>query len=182
MKILFVLLITSSASVVGADAPVPGHAVEFSKYSPTLKLVSYDKNSDTFNFQGTLKLVGTLFVEFEMETQDKASGDITFEKFVPDASSTTLLPAVVGGFYPAPVRYLDLDLPQEQVEALFGKTEFQRLAHGTQSFVSKRVSLTLHQYSVTVECDSRLYLAREVSVAPLDAELFASLTGPPHGC
>jgi hypothetical protein len=136
MRTLFALLIASSASVAAADAPAPGHAVEFSKYSSALTLVSYDKQSDTFNFRGTLKLVGTLFIEFAMAS-DRASGDITFEKFV---------------------------------------------AHGSQQFLSKRVSLTLHSYSASVECDSRTYLARAVSIAPLAPELFASLGAPPHGC
>jgi hypothetical protein len=182
MKTLFVLLIAAIASVVAADAPAPNHAVRLSKYSPALRLVSYDKKTDTFTFLGTIKLVGTLFVEFDMDAPDRANGEINFQKFVPDPISAEQLPVVIGGYYPGPVRYVALEAPVEQIEALFGKAEFARLSHGTESYVSRRVSLTLHSYSATVECDSRIYLARDVSITPVTPPLTASLSTPPHGC
>ena len=182
MKTLFVLLIASVASVVAADEPAPDHAVTFSKYSPALRLVSYDKQTETFTFLGTITLVGTLFVEFDMDTPDRANGEINFQKFVPDPISAEQLPAVIGGFYPGPIRYIELEEPVEQIEALFGKAEFARLSHGTEPFVSRHVSLTLRSYSATVECDSRTYRARDVSITPVTPELTASLSTPPHGC
>jgi hypothetical protein len=182
MKILFALLIASITSVVAADAPAPDHAVKFSKYSPALRLVSYDKQTDTFTFRGTIRLVGTLFVEFDMDAPDRANGEINFQRLVPDPASAEQLPAVIGGFYPGPIRYVELEAPVEQIQALFGKAEFVRLSHGTQPYVSRRVSLTLHTYSATVECDSRTYLAGDVSITPVTPELTASLGTPPHGC
>ena len=166
-----------------ADSPAPGHAVEFSKYSPALTLVSYDKETDTFRFQGTIRLVGTLFVEFDMDAPDKANGEINFIRFVPDAVSAGQLPEVIDGFYPGPVRYVDLDVPMEQIETLFGRERFTRLSHGTRPFLSRHVTVTLHSYSATIECDSRTYVAQEVHIESVaKSEQLASGIATPDGC
>jgi hypothetical protein len=183
MKILLTFLIASVASVVAADNPAPDHAVEFSKYSPALTLISYDKKTDTFRFKGTIRLRGTLFVEFDMDTPKKANGDINFLRFVPDPDSAAQLPAVIGGFYPSPVRYVDLDVQREQIDTLFEREQFVRLSHGTQPFVSRYVSVTLHSYDVTVECDSRTYIAQDVQIESVaKAGQLASVRTPPDGC
>jgi hypothetical protein len=159
--------------------------VTFSKHSAAVQLASYDKETSTHQFRGRLKLTGTLFLVFDMTAADRANGEINFKKLVPDPASAALLPAVVQGFYPGPVAYVNVDVSQDQVERLFGGPQaFARLSHGSSREVSTRVEVVVDRYAATVECDSRSYSAHVVSVAPVretTRQAAATQTAPP-GC
>lgn len=176
-----VVLVTSSVLAQGDEA---GGNVTFSKHSPALQLASYDEQTHTHEFRGTIKLTGTLFLLFDMEAPDRANGEINFKKFVPDPKSVAQLPAVVQGFYPAAVKYVNLDAPLDQVVDLFGgKEAFARLSHGTSHEVSERAEVVLDTYFATVECDSRNYWGHVVSVTrPSVRHQIASRGSAPHGC
>jgi hypothetical protein len=177
---LLIALVTFSALAQGDNA---GGNVTFSKHSPALQLASYDEQTHTHKFRGTIKLTGTLFVIFDMNAPNRANGEINFEKFVPDPESAALLPAVVRGFHPGTVQYVNLRAPLDQVESLFGgKQAFARLSHGTAHEVSERAEVVLDNYSATVECDSRTYWGHAVSVAPLFETQRIAAIQVPHGC
>jgi hypothetical protein len=182
-KIVFlqIMLVAFSALAQGDKA---GGNVTFSKHGPALQLASYDERTHTHKFRGTIKLTGTLFVVFDMDASDRANGEINFEKFVPDPESVALLPAVVQGFHPGSVRYVNLNAPLDQVESLFGgKQAFARLSHGTSHEVSNRAEVVLDNYFASVECDSRTYWGHTVSVAPLiETQQIAATNRVPHGC
>jgi hypothetical protein len=182
MKTITALLVGLIPCIAWA-ADADGSAVTFSKYSPEIRLVAYDEQTHTHKFTGTIKLVGTLFLEFDMEAPDRANGEINVQKFVPDSESAAKLPAVVGGFYPSAVRYISLDTPVSQLETLFGgKQEFIRISHGASHSVSKRVSVVVRHYIATVECDSRVYGAKVVSIAALKEPQQFPNRQVPHGC
>jgi hypothetical protein len=192
MKIIHALLIASAvfaASVATADDDIAGHTVVFSKYSPALRLTSYEERTMSFNFSGTVQLSGMLFLEFDQD-ENGSNGEINFAKFAPDPASAKQLPAVISGFYPAPVKSIDVDTaPMEQFEVLFGgKEKFARLSHGTQPIVSMPAVVTLHKYEVTIECDARNYVALDVSIRPVvsraasSAILASTSTSLPDGC
>lgn len=173
-------LLTTAAS---AQNSTEAAAVTFSKYSSVLQLTSYDEQTHTHTFKGTITLTGTLFLVFDMESPDRANGEINFQKFVPDPESALQLPAVIAGFYPGPVRYVNLDAPLDQLVALFGgKAEFSRISHGTSHEVSTRAKVEVRDYSATVECDSRSYWAHVVSLAPLRESQQLASREAPHGC
>lgn len=178
---LLITLITFSALAQGDKA---GGNVTFSNYSSALQLASYDEQTHTHEFRGTVRLTGTLFVIFDMDAPNRANGEINFEKFVPDPESAAKLPAVVRGFYPGSVQYVNLRAPIDQVESLFGgKNAFARLSHGAAHEVSRKAVVVLDSYSATVECDSRIYWGHAVSVAPLvEMQQIAADKQAPHGC
>ena len=184
MNKIAVLLIVLAISSVPAQGDDDGGNVTFSKYNPSLQLAYYDKQTHTHSFRGTIRLTGTLFLVFDMEAPDRANGEINFEKFVLDPESVDKLPAVVQGFYPGAVKYVNLDAPLDQVVDLFGgKEAFARLSHGTSNEVSERAEVVLDTYSATVECDSRTYWGYAVSVTPLSERQQIASRGPaPHGC
>jgi hypothetical protein len=182
MKIITALLI-GLISCIASAADADGSSVTFSKYSPEIQLVAYNEQTHTHKFSGTIKLMGTLFLEFDLDAPDRANGEINFQKFVPDAESAAKLPAVVDGFYPGAVRYISLDTPLDQLVALFGgKQEFVRISHGASRAVGKRVVVVVREYIATIECDSRAYGAHVVSVTALkELQRFATREAP-HGC
>jgi hypothetical protein len=173
------------AVLVTTTALAQDQSVTFSKFSTELKLTSFDQQTSTAQFSGNLTVTGTLFIEFDMATPERADG-VNFAKFVPDAPSASRLPAVVAGFYPGPVRYVSLEPAQDALEAAFGKNEAIRLADGREHFVSKAVTIVFHNYTASVECDSRDYVSKAATVIPANAEQVATTaTGQaevPHGC
>lgn len=182
MKKIAVLLLGLIATLAAAEDN-RAKEVTFSKYSPQLTLASYNQQTHTHRFVGTITLTGTLFLVFDMKAPDRANGEINFQKFVPDPAFISKLPAVVGGFYPGPVKYISLNAPLEQLVPLFGgKAEFTRVSHGTSHEASKRATIVLSSYSATVECDSRGYLGEVVSVAPVQEPQQVALGEAPHGC
>ncbi len=123
---LLIMLVAFSALAQGDKA---GGNVTFSKHSSALQLASYDEQTHTHKFRGKIRLTGTLFLIFDMEAPDRANGEINFNKFVPDPESAALLPAVVQGFYPGTVQYVNLNVSLDQVEPLFEKVNKHLLAY-----------------------------------------------------
>jgi hypothetical protein len=182
MKPIIAILIGLFPYIANA-AEAEGGAVTFSKYDPRIHLVSYDEQTHTHNFSGTIKLTGTLFLEFDMAASHRANGEINFQKFVPDPESGSKLPAVIEGFYPGPVRYLSLDAPLDQLVALFGgRQQYTRLSHGTAHEISKRAVVVVRDYVATIECDARAYGAHVISVAALKEPRQIASREAPHGC
>jgi hypothetical protein len=157
--------------------------VTFSDYDSALRLASYDERTNSHVFEGTIELTGILFLEFDMEGPDRANGEINFQKFVPDSASRSRLPAVVGGFYPGAVRYVNLDSSPQQLAVLFGGAEeLNRVSHGTLHEVSRPAAVVLRDFTATTECDSRKYYAHVISIAPLPDSREAVTGDAPHGC
>lgn len=168
---------------VGVAQGDPSGSVVFSKYSNKLRLVSYDRKTNTHTFRGKLRLTGTLFLIFDMASPDRADGYINFTKFVPDSEYLPQLPTVIGGFYPGKVKYIYLNAPHNQIVSLFGgKAEFGHVSHGQKHEVSRRASVVLYRYSATVECDSRGYVGYAVSVTPLKERDITAGMRVPSGC
>jgi len=172
-------------AVLATTALAQDQSVTFSKFSTKLKLTSFDQRTSTAQFIGSINVTGTLFVEFDMGASGHADG-VNFAKFVPDAQSVPRLPAVVAGFHPGPVRYVSLEPAQAALEAAFGKDEATRLARGREPFVSKAVRVIFHNYTASVECDSRDYYSSAVTVKPANVEQIAKTAidqlAVPRGC
>ncbi len=179
MKRLAVLILgTLSAFALAAD----DLSVTFSRYDHAFRFVGFEAEHGTYRFRGAFELTGTLVADFDASAPDRASGDINFLTFVPDAQFLPRMPAVIKGFYAAPVRELDVEPQDLAYTAAFGKAEGERLSHGTSLTASKRITLTIRDYATFVECDSRRY---SVTVAAADiAALEPGRTGGPEagGC
>lgn len=182
MKGAAALLLCLVATLAAANGD-QGAAVTFSKYTSELRFASYSHETHTHRFVGTIALTGTLFLVFDMDGPGRANGEINFQKFVPDPSFVSQLPAVVGGFYPGPVEYIWLNAPLEKLMALFGgKEAFIRVSHGASHEVAKRAKVVLSSFSTSVECDARGYSGEVVSVEPVTNPAQVALGEAPSGC
>ena len=128
---------------------------------------------------------GMLFFEFDGDGEGHMDG-VNFARFVPMASQTPLLPAVVNGEHPGPVKYLDLPA-DEALRAAVGETEAARMLHGTQPLVSMPVELVIHDFLSDVECDSRGYFVTHYSIVRIpNQEALSAAYGngsmTPRGC
>lgn len=179
-----IVLIAILAVQFSVQASDNAENVKFSKHSSLLEFHSYNKQTKTHKFLGKIKITGTLFLIFDMETPNKASDKINFTKFVPDEKSVDLLPAVVKGFYTGGVKYVNLDAPHEQIVKLFGGVEkYKQLSHGPEHEVSEKAEVVLDSYSATIECDSRVYWGHVVTINPqLKEQQMVSKESAPNGC
>jgi hypothetical protein len=177
MRNLLPALLVGMSVMAGAAVPTP----PLSAYSEGLRLVSSDDYD--YKFEGLVTLRGTLFIHFDMAAPDRAGGEVNFARFAPDAQSVKLLPAVVGGKFPAPIRYINLEPPGVAFEAAFGKVRAAELAYGSAPIVQTEVVVTLRNFGAEVACDSRVYFATiELSdVKPSNVEPPLS-SAPAHGC
>jgi hypothetical protein len=167
MKFFAALLLLSISTATMSADNLRAEDVTFSNYSADLKLASYDEETGVHQFTGTITLVGTFFLEFDMETPNRSTGEIMFESFVPDSAYAAQLPVVVDGFYPSPLSYLSFEIPREKIIPLFGgKEKFERIARGQAHTVGKRAVVILDSYRTGVECDSRFYTGNVVSITP----------------
>jgi hypothetical protein len=126
---ILLLLLCAVATIATAQ----GKTVTLSKYNLALKLMSFDAARSTAQFSGTIEVTGTLVVEFDMDAPGRANGEVNFARFFPDAESLHRLPAVVAGYYAAPIRYVSLEPAPTALEAGFGRTEAARLSHGSEA-------------------------------------------------
>lgn len=174
----FVLVVVAQLAQASSQS-----TVVFSKHTPALKLVSFDRETDTYRFDGTIALTGTIYVEFDMATAYRANGYVTFEKFVPDKSELPKLPAVVSGPYAAHVQFVSLDATDDQLAAVFGvKEAFARISHGAAHAVNSSVRVVLNRYSAYVECDARGYSAHVVSISAASRVAAVPAGSVPAGC
>lgn len=174
--VLFLTLLIFSSSAFPED-----RSVKFSPYDPALKLKSFDDKDSTAQFAGKMRITGTLFFEFDSSESGEAV-DINFAKFVPDAASLKRLPTVVAGFYPGSVKFISLEPASAVLEAVYGKEKAERLKHGKELEVKTAASLELKDYTVAVECDSRVYWSRHFTVSRLKNVVIASNQKLPYGC
>ena len=165
-------------TVLAADQPNT-----FSKFSGALTASRSNAEDSTSVFLGHATLVGTLYVEFDMESSGRANGQVNFAKFVPDRSYAGILPAVVGGAYPGPVNHVNLKPADVAFVAAFGEKTAADLARGTKHVVSARVQVSLSNFNTAIECDSRVYFASIKSTDIDRINLVASSQDSVlHGC
>lgn len=166
---------------VACAASAQEHSVTFSTYSHTLKLQSIDEKRSTAVFGGSVTATGTLFFEFDEGDAGTMVG-VNFAKFVPDRDSLHLLPSVIKGYYPGPVRYVLLEPADAVLIAAVGADEATRLSHGTVRSTSLSVKVIMSKYTASVDCDARSYFASVVAVERLRDVQVGTLMDPPHGC
>jgi hypothetical protein len=130
---------------------------------------------------GPVKASGTLYFIFDMASETTVDG-VLFARFVPDAKSLNNFPAVTSGQHPGPVRYISLEPAEEILETTLGRTEAYRVSHGAvPREIEMPVEVVLTNFKPEVECDSRTYYAKLVSVKTTGKHV-ASLANVPHGC
>jgi hypothetical protein len=172
-------LVAGTGVAVGGQPPVGA----LSPYSPELQLSAYYEADKTYDFRGTIRLTGTLWLVFDMSAPDRANGHINFTKFEPDPEDVKKLPAVIGDDYPGRVTYVNLRAPLSQIISLFGgNEEFRRVSHGRAHEASRRATVVLKNYSAIIECDSRTYWGDAVSISSLAGAQVASGGEAPGGC
>ena len=124
---------------------------------------------------------GMLFIEFDVGEGNRMEG-VNFAKFVPDAKSQRLFPAVTSGKYAAPVRYISFEPAEQVLAAVVGADEAARLSHGTDSVIQIPVEIVLKNYRSEVECDAREYYATLISAKQLGAYTVVTPDALPDGC
>jgi hypothetical protein len=125
-----------------------------------------DDNLHTARFVGSVALSGELVFTFE---GDGKTGDLLWAKFVPDESDASLLPQVIGGFYPGKLRFIWIKNDEETLVMTFGKRLADHYSLGSSRYVSKRVTLKIRDFTSSVECDTRGYGATIADVTKGDA-------------
>jgi hypothetical protein len=124
---------------------------------------------------------GTMYFIFDMASETTIDG-VLFARFVPDTSSLNSFPAVLSGKHPAKVSHISLEPAEEVLVATLGKAEAYRVSHGAMPReIAVPVNVVIVNYRATVECDSRAYYAKLVSVKAT-GEHVASLGRSPSGC
>ncbi len=166
-------------------APALGFAhqkpVSFSEFAPTLKLVSVTADGAISKFAGTVTVTGIVYFDFDQGDPGHNVG-VNFAKFVPDVASVSRLPAITAGYFPAPVRYVLLEMAEAALIGAYGPDEAHRLSNGTDPSAHKRVRVVMRNYTASVECDSRSYWSTNSVVTPLASGTLASLAQAPAGC
>jgi hypothetical protein len=128
-----------------------------------------------------IKASGTMYFVFDMASETTIDG-VLFARFVPDAESLKHFPAVTSGKHPGAVKYISFEPSEEVLEATLGKTEATRVSHGAMPReIEVPVQVVVTNYKPEVECDSRAYYAKLVSVKATGKHV-ASLANVPHGC
>ena len=176
MRILAILL-----SLVPALSFAQQQPVSFSVYSPTLKLESVAPDGLIAKFLGTVTVTGVVYFEFDQGDSGHMVG-VNFAKFVPDTGSISLLPSIIAGYFPAPVKYVLLEPAEAALEGAYGPARAQRIAHGSVHTTRKRVRVLMHNYTASVECDAREYMSTDSVVTPLESVRITSLSAVLGGC
>ena len=91
--------------------------------------------------------------------------------FYPTPKSATLLPFSLGEEAPTLIVFSNA---KEAAKKLLSKTNYKKLM-GTKSFepIKGTAKVTIGEYNTAIECDSRWYEARLLSVEPLNDNLSA---------
>jgi hypothetical protein len=185
VSLLFLSLAAMTAPQVGA-ANRPEKS-EYSEGTLSLKLVSRsDGGKDGYfaRFVGTVRLTGTLVVEFDRLPDIADDRDTEGEAFfVPDDSSRRKLPAAVGSFYPRPVTSIALDKkPRVLLLPLLGRKRSEALLNGGMARYELPAALTIKSFSSWVECDHRSYTAEVASIKSVSPEVIAEAKPSLIGC
>ena len=129
-----------------------------------------------------LKASGTMYFVFDMSSETTVDG-VLFARFAPDPRSLRSFSSVTSGGYSAAVRFVSLEPAQEVLEAALGKAEAYRVSHGTAPReIGVPVQVVLTGYKTEVECDSRVYRAKLLSIKTTGKHFEASGGNAPHGC
>ncbi|WP_271009776.1 hypothetical protein [Paucibacter sp. B51] len=190
MKVLRVSLLFLSLAATASPQASASDRPERSEYSDgalSLKLISRsDGGEDGYfaRFVGTVRLTGTLVIEFDRLpdiTDDRDTDGEAF--FVPDDSSRRKLPAAVGRFYPRPVSSIALDKkPRVLLLPLLGRKRTDALLNGVMPRYELPASLTIKSFSSWVECDHRSYTAEVASIRPVSSQVIAKAKPSFIGC
>ncbi len=156
-------------------------AVTWSNFTSPLKLVSFDEMTSTATFQGQVVIRGRLYFSFDL-LDDERYGSVLSAKLVPSPETIERLPYIVSGFRPAPITHIHL-VPADRVLVMtFGKAEAKRLQNGRKESVWVDAEVSVSNYIASVECDSRVYVARPIAIARPKQNLAMRNTAQPYGC
>ena len=142
---------------------------------------SVTSDGSTARFAGTVTVTGTIYFEFDQGDSGHMDG-VNFAKFVPDTKSISRLPAIIEGYFPAPVKYVLLEPPEAALQGAYGRNQARRMAHGSALAAHTRVRVVIRNYSASVECDAREYMSTDAVVTPLESIRFTSAAQVPGGC
>lgn len=156
-------------------------SVIWSTFTSSLNLVSFDEVTSTGTFQGHVVIRGRLYFSFD-QLDDDHYGDVLYAKLVPAPEMIERLPYVVSGFYPAPLTYISLVPPDRVLVMTFGKAEAKRLQRGRKESLWVDVEVSLSKYIASVECDSRIYIARPMAIVRSQQKLAMRNGVQPYGC
>ena len=156
MRILIALSVLFAVSAIAA-----GHDIVWSSYSADLNVKSIDDKNDVIWFSGHITVTGELVFEFE---GDGGERDLLWVKLIPDVAELPRFPQVVGGFYPAPLKYLWIRNTDGLLELAFGRKLSAEYSRGHDIYISRRGTFVLGNFAASVECDSREYSASVVRI------------------
>jgi hypothetical protein len=142
----------------------------FSRYSTQFALRSYDEKTSTAYFDGQITMTGELQFSFDAPGSGK-SGELLWTTFVPDPKARILLPQVIGGKLPAPIKQLLLRSQDDVLSMAFGPARAAEFLHGSHATVTRRATVTLTDFWTSVECDHRSYGATILAIASEPFEL-----------
>ncbi|OYU28324.1 MAG: hypothetical protein CFE41_06135 [Burkholderiales bacterium PBB2] len=187
MKIIRLSLVLLSLIASISPTLVKADRSEYSVGNSPLKLVSRSDGGQEGHFAkfvGTVRLSGTLVVEFDRlpdMTEDRDTEGQAF--FLPDETSRLKLPVAVGAFYPRPITSISLDKkPRALLLPLLGQGKTEGLLKGRMPRYELPATLTIKSFSSWVECDHRSYTAEIASIKPLRPDLVAGAKSSLIGC
>jgi hypothetical protein len=163
------------AALVGCAA----HTEKTTAFSRTP--TSFESATQTATFKGPITVRGVLYFTFDMASETRMAG-VLFAKFVPDPDMHARLPAAVSGHFAAPVRHVSFEPADNVLERTVSASEAARVSHGFERIITVPVEIVIDDYRASVECDSRVYSARLLSVRSLAPQQVASAQESPHGC
>jgi hypothetical protein len=174
-RVVFVFL-----SAVTLVAAASDDGLRWSHYSPELKLASVDSTRHIAKFSGQITVSGELVFTFE---GDGNNGDLLWAQLIPDSGELGRLPQVVGGFYPGPLHDIWITPSDGALIMAFGRTKALYYSKGGSRFVSRRARVTLRDYTSSVECDRRGYIATIVRIEKqLQQAQLSNTRDDLHGC
>lgn len=173
-------LLFALASIVASVAIAGSSELKWSSYSPELKLKSVDSKLNVVKFSGEITVSGELVFTFE---GDGNTGDLMWAHLIPDPTDVDRLPQVTDGFYAAPLKYIWVASPDRVLRMAFGQSKAAYYSKGASRYVSRRVTARLRDYTSTIECDHRGYVATIVRIEdePRVAQV-SDTHADSHGC
>ncbi|MDC8770536.1 hypothetical protein [Roseateles albus] len=187
MKNIRVSLVLLSSIALVLPTAVKADRSEYSVGNSPLKLVNRSDGGEEgyfARFVGTVRLTGTLVVEFDRLPDMTENRDTEGEAFfLPDESSRLELPAAIGTFYPRPINFISLDKkPRALLLPLLGRGKTDGLLNGSMARYELPAEITIKSFTSWVECDHRGYTAEVASIKPLRPDLVAGINPSLIGC
>jgi hypothetical protein len=151
-SLLALVLIASTASA--------GEPLVWSSYSKDMHLVSVSEDKHEAHFEGRIAVTGTLVIELNDERSDAGLRSASSAVFYPDDASRSLLPAVVGGLFPAPVAQVTVGPLDGILVGALGRARASDAVRGNDPAVIVTVKVILDNMATSVVSDARVYRAR----------------------